>query len=256
MREKKSKVAYDVWNLSVWPCMDQLDPARPRGTCVGFPPPGRCGRRCLLRRRCEGWRSPSPSPTLGGTRCPPEGRMSRSCEWCRYLWQWSHVLQDTRGSAESSATPPSQSAQTNRDNLEWEKRKTIIHEIKKFNRVFLCKSYMIFAWYKCNHLKKLRQLSTQILIWALKGENMYDNSTRQSEQQRPLKSKAWITCLKRTEWHSSDRIMCVFSMTVFIYASVTDLISSRESVHLHQLTLCIQNQLSEGEQLRGRGAFR
>lgn len=35
----------------------------------------------------------------------------------------------------------------------------------------------------------------------------------------------------------------------------TDLVATRQSVHLHQLTLSIKNQLCEGEQLRGEGTF-
>lgn len=35
----------------------------------------------------------------------------------------------------------------------------------------------------------------------------------------------------------------------------TDLVASWQSVHLHQLVLGVENQLCEGEQLRGKGAF-
>lgn len=42
-------------------------------------------------------------------------------------------------------------------------------------------------------------------------------------------------------------------MSVFMYE--TDLVASWQSVHLNQLTLGIQNQLCEGEQLRGKRAF-
>lgn len=35
----------------------------------------------------------------------------------------------------------------------------------------------------------------------------------------------------------------------------TDLVATWQSVHLHQLTLRIKHQLSEGEQLRGEGDF-
>ena len=34
------------------------------------------------------------------------------------------------------------------------------------------------------------------------------------------------------------------------------LIAPGQAVHLHQLALGVQHQLSEGEQLRGKGAFR
>lgn len=36
---------------------------------------------------------------------------------------------------------------------------------------------------------------------------------------------------------------------------MSDLIAPWQSVHLHQLTLSIQNQLREGEQLRRGGTF-
>lgn len=35
----------------------------------------------------------------------------------------------------------------------------------------------------------------------------------------------------------------------------TDLVATWQSVHLHQLTLCIKNELCEGEQLRRERAF-
>ncbi len=35
----------------------------------------------------------------------------------------------------------------------------------------------------------------------------------------------------------------------------TDLVAPWQSVHLHQLTLGVKNQLCEGEQLRWKGAF-
>ncbi|TNN86771.1 hypothetical protein EYF80_002954 [Liparis tanakae] len=38
-------------------------------------------------------------------------------------------------------------------------------------------------------------------------------------------------------------------------ARKTDLVAPRQSVHLQQLTLGIENQLCEGEQLRGEGAL-
>lgn len=42
---------------------------------------------------------------------------------------------------------------------------------------------------------------------------------------------------------------CIYSR------ATTDLIATWQSVHLHQLTLGVQHQLGEGQQLRGKRAF-
>lgn len=91
------------------PCKGQRGPAKPRGTCAWSPPPGRCERRCWPRCRCGGCHTPAPSLRPAGTTRPPVARTSRSCAWCRCLWQWSRDRTGILECAESFARPPCQS---------------------------------------------------------------------------------------------------------------------------------------------------
>lgn len=49
--------------------------------------------------------------------------------------------------------------------------------------------------------------------------------------------------------------VCVHASNLRKNKTKTDLVAPWQSVHLHQLALGVKNQLCEGEQLRGEGAF-
>lgn len=98
-KKKKKRCKYSL-------CRGQQGLSKPRWTCAWSPQQARCELHCWLRCKCEESPQLERAQTPWGTAHPPGDRMSRSCEWCRYRWQWCLFLLGTLGSSFSSWMQP------------------------------------------------------------------------------------------------------------------------------------------------------
>lgn len=118
----------------------------------------------------------------------------------------------------------------------------------------LIQALAFYPWFECNLQRKVRLLGALSVTYKALPNNSLEVEVPESQAKKHrdtyrLKEKLHFGGRERTVELDRTGVTGVIPINA-------DLVASRQAVHLHQLTLSVQDQLCEGEQLGGQRALR